>query len=308
MSVTIVTCVRGGTENIFTCFCAALKRHPITDMDVRLSVLTTGNVSTLTSICRVMEETGLDYEVDIHSVKTGIPIGSPREHGLLLDWYIPSQVKTEYIMTMDSDCFPIADGWFEKIFLKDKEDYIRGILQPWKPPPDDLPKTTIEYRLRSQQCWNRTHVACQLMSVDIAKELHSDKMLYGEGDDTGLALSQWWNEKVHRVFDRIGFDGIKPTRCAASRDSTVDAEFNRYVGVVYGDAVFHLGGYTRTTLDGDKAVWDSAFGWIGDAVFQNKGAEFLLDDPEASYKYLFDREEEVSVEKMNRIFGLRQDG
>ena len=71
MSVTIVTCVRGGTEDIFTCFCAALKRHPIADMDVRLSVLTTGNVSTLTSICRVMEETGLDYEVDIHSVKTG---------------------------------------------------------------------------------------------------------------------------------------------------------------------------------------------------------------------------------------------
>ena len=39
-------------------------------------------------------------------------------------------------------------------------------------------------------------------------------------------------------------------------------------------------------------------------ILEDGSADFLLDD-ENSYQYKFDKEEEVSEEKMQRLFGLR---
>jgi hypothetical protein len=52
----------------------------------------------------------LDYpDIQIHEIS--IPLGeSSKIHGSLLDSFIPNSIATKYVMTLDSDCFPVADG------------------------------------------------------------------------------------------------------------------------------------------------------------------------------------------------------
>jgi hypothetical protein len=98
-------------------------------------------------------------------------------------------------------------------------------------------------------------------------------------------------------------DGFKVTRCALPRDGS-DPEFNRYVCLVFGDKVYHHGGFTRVAVGGDKQVLEEGYGWVKDDVIKNCGAKFLLRD-DMSYKFKFDREEEVSADKMDRLFGKK---
>jgi hypothetical protein len=203
-------------------------------------------------------------------------------------------------MTLDSDCFPVAEGWLKDLRAMLKGNVrIAGILHPWGPPPPHMPKTKIEWRVRSQHCWETTHVACQLLKTDDLKHLKSLGAGYNGGDDTGLlipkiARQQGWEIK-----------GYKVSRCpqvADGLDVMADPEFNRYVCLVFGDKVYHHGGFSRVESFGDEPLFENSFGWAKERVLE-EGAAWLLDD-KWSYRFKFDKEDEVAAEKMQRLFGM----
>ncbi len=292
--VTIVICYQSGTSDMLRACLTALDRY--TQHPIRVMVLTQKQPFGEEDAYMAVEGFAL---ANVHV----IPCSSGHVHGKLLDAFIPKDVGTELFLTLDSDCFPVADGWLGDLVGMLKGDVrISGILHPWAPPPDDMDKRKLEWRVRSQHCWNRTHVACQLMRKSDFIELGHK---YDAGDDTGLAITA---EAARRGWAVAGF---KPTRCprvAAPTSASgrahgprLDPEFNRYVSVVYGDKVYHHGGFTRQSL-GDEDVFKASFGHARERVLVD-GAEFLLDDLH-SYRFKFDREEEVAQEKMQRLFGL----
>jgi hypothetical protein len=217
----------------------------------------------------------------------------------MLDAFLVDRgVDTEFFLTMDSDCFPVAEGWLDYMLeMADGSPAYReparvvGILHPWSPPPADMDHDKIEWRVRSQHCWDSTHVACQMIRMDDLMKL---KVTYAGGDDTGLLIPLEAKKHGWKI------DGFRVTRCAKPRDCS-DPEFNRYVCLIFGDAVYHHGGFTRVATMGDKPVMDEAYGWVRGELLLRREAEFLLDD-EYSYRFKFDREEEVSKEKMDRLF------
>lgn len=286
--VTIVICYRKGTGDILAANLASLARHT-KDVPYKVVVqVVKGDIDDdLKSLMAF-------YTLSVNEVECQSAV--TRIHGALLDAYIPSEVKTEFVMSLDSDCFPVADGWLADLLaMMDKGAKVTGILHPWAPPPADMNKKRIEWRVRSQHCWENTHVACQMIRT-------ADIVTLGKkfvtGDDTGLDIV-----KAARA-NGWGIDGFRVTRCPKPETSNIDPEFNRYVSLVYGDKMFHLGGFTRVAVCGDQPVFGAEFGWVGPRVVKEKGAEFLLDDS-LSYRFKFDREDAIAKEKMDRIFGMR---
>jgi hypothetical protein len=289
--LTLVTCYKAGTFAVMESWLASVRRH-------EEGLL--GDIVILTKKGDVDE--GLRGLVDryapveVEEVEVGDdPLSMSRIHGIMLDSYVPGRIKTELVVTMDSDCFPVANGWASELAgMLDSGARLAGILHPWGPPPKDMKKTKLEWRVRSQHCWERTHVACQMVRTDDLKELG---VKFSKGDDTGLLVTRLAAERGWKTA------GYMPTRCPRPAIGKVSPEFNRYVGLVYGDKVFHLGGFTRVSVCGDAPVFEEDFGWARDRMLRDKGAEFLLDD-EQSYRFKFDREEEVAAEKMQRLFGM----
>jgi len=250
------------------------------------------------------------YDAEVHVVDVpGDTDVSSRVHGIMLDSYLPDSVNTEYVMTLDSDCFPVADGWLESLVaMLNGEARVVGILHPWAP-PGDLSKSSIEWRVRSQHCWESTHVACQMLRTEDLKELKSLGAVYNGGDDTGLLIPKIAKQQGWKI------DGFKVSRCpnpvAAGNASgevqgeILDPEFNRYVCLVFGDMVYHHGGFSRMASFGDEQVFERTFGWVNKKVLE-EGATWLLDDT-MSYQFKFDQEEEVAAEKMQRLFGMKDD-
>lgn len=223
---------------------------------------------------------------------------SSKTHGKMLDEVIPSRVSSKYILTLDSDCFPVADGWLSELISKlENGAMMAGILHPWLPPPEDMPRNKIEWRVRSQHCWNNTHVACQLIRLDDYKQLHDKGCRYNTGDDTGLSLVKMVTAAGGKI------DGFKASRCPIVWEGDLDPEYNRYVCLVYGDKVYHHGGFSRKRGQGDEMVFVKSFSWCEDMVLWGHGAQFLLND-RFSYQFKFDREELIAKEKMQRLFGL----
>ena len=291
--VTIVTCYRGGTEAILSTWLASIFRHTKNEAMLDVVVLVKSGDEEDVGL----KELSVAFPIKVVPVDVGNdPVSLSRIHGKMLDAYVPSQINNDgFVLTMDSDAFPIADGWLIGLVgCIEKGCKVAGILHPWAPPPSDMKKSKIEWRVRSQHCWENTHVACQLMRTADLVELG---VKFSGGDDTGLLIPKMARERKWEIA------GYKPTRCPKPEEGKIDPEYNRYVGLVYGDKVFHLGGYTRTTL-GDEPIFDKEFGWVRERVLVEKGAEFLLDDA-LSYKFKFDIEEKVAAEKMQRLFGMR---
>ena len=292
--VTIVICYQSGTELMLLANLKSLKRHTISG-EYKILVVTRKDTNTdrafLESLksCFPVKVIELDISSDITS----------HVHGMMLDTVIPSMIDTEYVLTLDSDCFPVADGW-----LSDLEGMMKagakvvGILHPWAPPSSDMDRKRIEWRVRSQHCWETTHVACQMLKVSDLIELG---MKYKAGDDTGLAIVAAAKKKGWKI------DGFKVSRCPVPKLRKIDPEFNRYVCLIFGDKMYHHGGFTRVTTSGDEPVLKGEFEWVGTEIIIQEGAEFLLSDM-GSYKFKFDREEEVAQEKMQRLFGLKSQG
>lgn len=289
--VTIVTCYRGGTADMLSAWCASIFRHTEKEALIKVVVLVK-----MGDFDEGLKQLRVAYPIKVVEVEVGDdPVSLSRIHGKMLDSFVPYKVETEYVLTMDSDCFPVAEGWLTGLVAPLEKGYkVSGILHPWAPPPADMEKNKLEWRVRSQHCWDNTHVACQLMRMADLAQLNAK---FSGGDDTGLLIPKMARERKWEIA------GYKPTRCPKPAEGKVDPEYNRYVGLVYGDKVFHLGGYTRTVL-GDEPVFDKDFGWVRARVLAEKGAEFLLDDA-LSYRFKFDREEKVAAEKMQRLFGMR---
>ena len=197
-------------------------------------------------------------------------------HGHVLDAVVP-HIDTPYLLTLDADCFPLSNAWLDDLMymIQDEGASIAGILHPYIPPDDDMPKTGIEYRIRSQLCWNNTHVACQLIGMDTLKRLGVG---YSDGDDTGFAITKAAHEAGMKVT------GYMPSSCACTGNAANELETNREYCVVYGGCMYHHGGGSREEQDrGTPASeWSSVR-----AEIIEKGAEFLLQ-PGGSWHYLFD--------------------
>ena len=288
-SITIVTCYKAGTAAMLSAWFGGVRRHT-KDVDYRVVVLAErgGFDADATNVVREAGATAVEVDVGSDALSRS------RVHGMMLDAYVPRKVETACVLTMDSDCFPVSDGWLEgMMWLLDIGCKVVGILHPWAPPLDTL-KNTIAWRVRSQHSWLNTHVACQMTTKADLEELG---VKFSGGDDTGLLVPKMACERGWKVA------GYMPTRCPKPAVGKVDPEFNRYVGLLYGDKVFHLGGFTRVS-EGDAPVFDNEFGWVTERVLKEKGAEFLLKD-ENSYRFRFNKEEEVAAEKMQRLFGFR---
>ena len=290
--VTIVVCFQSGTEPMMGVCLDSIARH--TQSPYELVVVSRDrDLEELDAMLQKMPcETRV---VQLDMVCTGQT--TSRVHGMMLDLVIPSRIETEYVLTLDSDAFPVAHGWLsELVRMLESGAGCAGILHPWGPPPENMATNKIEWKVRSQQCWKNTHVACQLVRTDFLEETG---VRFNAGDDTGLLIPQ----KV--VETGLPIDGFRPTRSPLPKEE-FDTEFNRYVGIIYGDKVYHHGGFTRTTM-GDTPIFNLNFGWVTRAIVAENGSEWLLDD-EKSYSFRFDKEEEIAQEKTQRLFGLDDQG
>ena len=158
----------------------------------------------------------------------------------------------------------------------------------------------IEWRIRSQHCWETTHVACQMIrTVDLMDLMQDLNANYTRGDDTGLLIPLEAKKRGWKI------DGYKVSRCAKPQDGVdTDPELNRFVCLIFGDKIYHHGGFTRIAANGEKPILDEAYGWVKAEVVALCGAEFLMDSDE-SYCFRFNREEEVAAEKMELLFGAK---
>jgi hypothetical protein len=220
------------------------------------------------------------------------PTGSG-QHARLLDAAV-KDVDSEFVLTMDSDCFPVADGWLKTLVDMQKEDVVvSGILWPWVPPPESLSHKTIEWRIRRQHCWNNTQIACQLIPRSF---LDAWKFGDARGDDTNFYLMDCVREAGMRVA------GLMPTRCPKpDRESfDFDPEMNRHESIIFGDLVYHHVGATRESrkeVVGKEAIFKES----RQRVYNEQGAEWMLALGQ-SYPYHMDREEDVAQFKMQMMY------
>ena len=288
MRTTIAVCYKAGTQDILKIWFASIFRHT---GSCKIVVVTADDQS---------HKEALDIADGIEVVQVVMtPCPPARIHGTMLDNFLASNsVATEFFLTMDSDCFPVADGWLKDLEgMMDNGAKVTGIRHPWAPPAEDMDHFRIEWRVRSQHCCNNTHVACQMIRYADLKELG---VKYAGGDDTGLLIPLMAGKKGWKI------DGFKVSRCAKPRDNS-DPEFNRYVCLIFGDKIYHHGGFTRVATMGDKPMLSEVYGWVSGSIMEHRGAEFMLSD-DHSYKFKMDREEEVAKEKMDRLFGAQTMG
>ena len=285
--VTIVICYRAGTAELLKTCVRAIRRHTVAPCRIQVATVDADEP---------LRELALAEQFSIHEYADEKGHVSSKVHGWLLDQHIPKAIETAFLLTLDSDCFPVDGGWLSDLLAMLKSGArLSGILHPWAPPPVDMAKHLIEWRVRSQHCWQMTHVACQLIRLD---DLLTLGKRFSDGDDTGLALPLEAKRRGWKI------DGFKVTRCPRAETQYFDPEFNRYIGLIYGDKVYHQGGGTRTSVCGEEDMLERTFGWVKGMVQVEGGAEFLLES-EMCYPFEFDREEQVAAEKMQRLFGLK---
>ena len=290
--VTIVVCYKTGTKSILKVCLDSIRRH--TREDIVLSLVCHGSPDEF-------DAEDLLSQFPNHELNFANPTDistklSSRIHGQMLDMVIPSKISTKYVMTLDSDCFPIADDWLSNLLkMLESGALCVGILHPFVPPPLALEFGSLEFRIRTQLCWHNTHVACQLNSTDLFSKY--ELMRYNGGDDTGLLIPALVRSNGGLV------DGYRVTRCAKSILG-MDSELNRSMCLVYGDRICHQGGFTRGQLSTD-CKFEEHFGWAKQKTQEANGAEFLLDN-EYGHEYRFDREEEVAAILMDVMFGMRK--
>ena len=268
-------------------------------LDVCLSALDRHSAGVECNVLVVTDGFGWGEAIEVASNhKEGIPIAydigptanGSEMHGKLLDRAIKN-VESEYILTLDSDCFPIADGWLGDLLgMIQGNIVLSGILWPWVPAPKSLNEATLEARIRKNHCWNNTQTACQLMKRAFIVD---NGLSFTGGDDTGFEICK----KVHQLG--YGLTGLMPS-CCALPEGNLDAEMNRHACVVYGDKIYHQGGSTRR-LQG--AVIDPLgfYDKAREKVFKEKGAEWIMVSGN-HHRYKLDREEEVAQFKMALMF------
>jgi len=283
MATTALIAYAVGTEQMLDTCLSAIERHiPGEELIVRVITDQWGYGGALDAIA--------SHNANVLVYDIGFVDNGSEMHGKLLNSAI-KEVDTEYVLTLDSDCFPISDNWLGHLVgLHKQGSEIAGILWPWIPPPEDLNKAEIEYRIRRNHCWNNTQVVCQLVRKDFVVQ---NGLSFVEGDDTGFSICDAARSR------NLLIGGLMPTRCALPRGD-LDPEFNRHVCVIYGDMIYHQGGSSRKAQGASidpLGLYDEA----RERVFQEKGAEWIMADGN-SHRYRLDREEEVAQFKMNVMF------
>lgn len=216
-------------------------------------------------------------------------------HGIVLDQAV-HDVETPFMLTLDADCWPIQPGWLDRLMdMVNEGAAVAGILHPYAPPPDDMPNTSLEYRIRSQLCWDNTHVACQLVRMNTLKRLNVG---FADGDDTGLAIPVKAREAGLKV------DGWKPTRCLCPFDSDIDEiEMNREMCVIFGDYMYHHGGAGREAQS--RGDFDLRWYEIRKMVLDDCSFSWYLYGL-LTHRYQFVDEEKVANAMVQRILSGMQ--
>jgi hypothetical protein len=280
--VTILIAYYPGTKEILDTCLSSLFRHDA-GADFKVKVI---GINGMIDCQDVLGR--FDVELVTHN-EDPRAIGS-RVHGRLLDLTVPD-VDTSYFLTLDSDCFPVADGWLALLLAEyDFGANLPGIVWPWIPSPPDIKPGEIEYRIRKYHCWHNTQVACQLVRTGFVRDLG---LKYELGDDTGFMLL----DKAHQLGTTM--KGLMPTKCPLP-EGDLDPEMNRHCCVVFGDKICHQGGATRS---GQGASVDPS-GYYDKArqrIIDEKGAEWILEDGN-HHAYQFSNEEEVAQFKMRAMF------
>lgn len=279
--VTVVVSAGGASEQMLRTCLGALERHKgVTPFKVEVVVPRSQEEPVKKVCCERLQE-WMDFDVDVDS------LSGSRVHAEVLDRTV-HYISTPFLLTLDADCFPIADDWLDALMaIMDAGASVTGILHPYGPPPMTMSASTIEYRIRSQLCWCNTHVACQLVGLDTLRRLGVG---FSDGDDTGLAIPM----KAHEMGMKV--EGLMPTGCAMVDQDWQEMESNRECCLLFGDKVYHHGGGSREVQDKGSPL--AAWNPVRRQVLDGGGAEFLLRDP---YRYSFSHEEEVAEEMVSRI-------
>jgi len=283
--VTILTAHLEGTAELLRTCLASIERHP-SGYPFEMWILTDSRSDAASK--EVDEETkDFEWAKRVSFELSGDVYGSSM-HARLLDATVP-HVETDFILTLDSDCFPVADDWLKDLV----EEYamgnvLPGIVWPWIPIRPDESAMEIESRVRRYHCWRNTQVACQLVKTSFLNGLR-----YESSDDTGFAL-------LDRVKELdLNIDGWIPSRCALP-DVEMDPEFNREACVIFGDKMFHMGGASRKVQGAEvdpEGMFDTARG----RVLAEKGAEWILEEGN-HHEYTFEKEDEVAQRKMEGMY------
>jgi hypothetical protein len=276
MSLVSILISAGGTSErmLRTCL-EAIERHECETPYEIIVVAPVSQSEVAEKVCRDLELDWLFFDTKEDEMS-----GS-RIHAEALDRAMP-HVDTPYVLTLDADCFPMSAGWLDRLMRGIEIAGVVGIAHPYAPAPESMEKFGMEYRIRSQLCYDTPHVACMLISRDTLKRTGVG---FADGDDTGLAIPA----RVRAMEMQVAT--IMPTACALP-----GGEFDRDMCVVYDDCIYHHGGGTREVQDKGTptAEWDTVRKRI-----VNEGADFLIGGP--VYKYKFDNEEEVADRMASRI-------
>lgn len=284
--VTILMVYASGIERMFEVTLKALARHDA-GVPYKLWVITDQKDEAASQ-----EAWKYVRQFDVGTYDVGVSQTGSGQHGKLLDQAFQT-VDSEYFLTMDSDCFPVADGWLKALVDMQADDVAAsGILWPWVPAPEDLDHKTIEWRIRSHHCWNNTQPACQLIRTKLMRD-RGWKFADTDGDDTNHGFCI----KAHEAGMRMV--GWKPTR-GPLPDEDFDPEVNRHESLIFGDMVYHHVGASRESRGlnpGQVAFFSKA----RQRVYNEAGAEWMLR-PGNSHVFKMDREEEVAQIKMAMLY------
>lgn len=156
----------------------------------------------------------------------GIELPANWGHGWALDW-AAWQVRTRYLVSLDSDAWPVADGWLEELVgALESGAACAGI-----------------YHHRDY-----VHPSCLAIetSTFLRERLSFVPRLPPPGKDELLG-SQFW-DVGERISMRLLASGRRLHKLYADRPQDPTA---RMVGTVYGGVVYHLWYGTRVRLEAD---------------------------------------------------------
>ena len=137
--VTIVICYQKGTQGMLSICLDAIVKHTIVPYKILLVTQENGG----TELEALSQHYSFETFITNPSSEEEKRLLKMKPHGQMLDMAL-GMVDTKYLLTLDSDCFPVADGWLGKLLEMMSPDVAcSGILHPWEPPPEDLSATGI---------------------------------------------------------------------------------------------------------------------------------------------------------------------
>jgi len=275
--VTAVICYLPGTKDMLDACLSSIARHTERHLSTVLVLWSMGRPF---DAYDVVERSSLPH-VGVIPVNCML-VKSAWLHAYMLDTSIWSFVQTDLILTLDSDCLPVADGWLDFMVDAVKDgSWSSGISFPLSPASHSCGNAVAD-RYRMARHWDRGHVACQLYSK---RNLVSLGVHFCQGLDAGLGIS----DELERRSWQNELKLLRPTRCPLAEREGDDPELNRLDCVVFGDMVYHHGAYSC-----DQGVKKQRYSMAKARVLEHRGAEFLLDDTN-SHCYAFDREDEAAL-------------